>query len=125
MYKSKEAQKQADRERQRRYREKRKGVTKQGVTSGGVTFLGNPIKCPESVILSDGQIWHPDPKYWKPAPVKVESEYPAVVNAVVTHRDRMENITRELNSHKLAGSVRYGVGGPTFDVVGDILDCVK
>ena len=121
MYKSQEAQRQANLERQRRYREKLKGVTK-GVTPEGVT----PIKCPESVTLSDGRIWHPDPRYYKHILTQEkESDYPAVVNAVVNHRDKMESITRELKAHNVSDIVRYGIDGPTFDVVGDILDCVK
>ena len=82
-------------------------------------------QCPETVTLSDGQTWHPDPRYWRPKVDKKESEYPAVVQAVVNNRDKMEAITTELKARHLSGNVRYGVAGPTFDVVGDILDCVK
>ena len=125
MYKSKEAQKQANLERQRRYREKLKGVT-EGVTSEGVTPKGVTSNCPESVTLSDGQIWHPDPRYYKHILTQEkESDYPAVVNAVVNNRDKMESITRELKAHNVSDIVRYGIDGPTFDVVGEILDCVK
>jgi len=52
MYKDKEAQREATKERVRRYRNKEKGVTKQGVTSEkeqGVTE-------PQYVTLSDGQV---------------------------------------------------------------------
>ena len=48
MYKDKEKQQEAQRERTRRYRERQKGVTEQGVTSEGVTDLPgvllDPIK---------------------------------------------------------------------------------
>jgi len=118
MYKSKEAQKRANLERQRRYREKRKGVT-EGVTPEGVT--------PESVTLSDGRIWHPDPKYWRPKVDRKESDYPAIVQALTDpiKRKRLESITRELKSRRVADCMRYGIAGPTFDIVGDLLDCVK
>ena len=82
-------------------------------------------QCPETVILSDGQIWHPDARYWRPKVEKKESDYPAVVQAVVNKREKMEAITRELKAHNVSDIVRYGIEGPTFDVVGEILDCVK
>ena len=47
MYKEKEAEREATRERVRRYRGRRKGVTSEGVTMEGVT-------------LSDGQVWYPN-----------------------------------------------------------------
>ena len=47
MYKDKEVEREATRERMRRYRGRQKGVTRQGVTTKGVT-------------LSDGQIWYPN-----------------------------------------------------------------
>jgi len=122
MYKDKEAQKRANLERQRRYREKLKGVT-EGVTKQGVTSRN----CPESVTLSDGQLWHPDPKYWQEKPVENESEYPEIVQALTDpiKRKRLESITRELKSRRVADCVRYGIDGPTFDVVGELLDCVN
>lgn len=119
MYKSKEAQRQANLERQRRYREKLKGVTK-GVTPEGVT--------PESVTLSDGRIWHPDPRYYKHILTQEkESDYPAIVQALTDpiKRKRLESITRELKSQRVADCMRYGIAGPTFDIVGELLDCVK
>ena len=125
MYKDKEAQKQADRERQRKRRAVLKGVTK-GVTSEGVTPKGVTKNCPESVTLSDGQLWHPDPKYWQDKPVENESEYPAIVQALTDpiKRKRLESITRELKSRHVADCVRYGIDGPTIDIVGELLDCV-
>jgi len=123
MYKSKEAQKQANLERQRRYREKLKGVT-EGVTKQGVTSKN----CPESVTLSDGRIWHPDPRYYKHILTQEkESDYPAIVQALTDpiKRKRLESITRELKSRRVADCMRYGIAGPTFDIVGDLLDCVK
>ena len=60
MYKDKEEQKEANRAAIKRYRDKQKGITSEGITEQGITSN----KCPESVTLSAGQIWHPDPKYW-------------------------------------------------------------
>ena len=83
-------------------------------------------QCPETVTLSDGQVWHPDARYYKHILTQEkESDYPAVVNAVVNNRDKMEAITTELKAHNVSDIVRYGIDGPTFDVVGEILDCVK
>ena len=45
MYKDKEAQREATKERVRRYRDKAKGVTSEGKVEG--------------VTLSDGQVWYP------------------------------------------------------------------
>ena len=121
MYKSKEQQKEANKRANREYRKRAKGITEQGITEKGIT----EEKCPESVTLSDGQVWHPDPRYWRPKVEKKESEYPAVVQAVVNNREKMEAITMELKAHHVSDIVRYGIEGPTFDVVGEILDCVK
>lgn len=90
MYKDKEAQKEADRERQRRYRALQKGVTSKGVTEEGVTFLGNPIKCPESVVLSDGQVWHPEPRYWNP----IERDIEYLERKYPNKENRRENAIR-------------------------------
>ena len=119
MYKSKEQKKEYQREYMRSKRSNKAGLT------GGSNNKGLTEKCPESVTLSDGRIWHPDPRYWKPKVEKKESDYPAVVNAVVNNRAKMEAITMELKAHHVSDIVRYGIDGPTFDVVGEILDCVK
>jgi hypothetical protein len=78
-------------------------------------------------MLSDGQVWHPDPRYWRPKSVKEQSEYPAIVQALTDpiKRKKLESITSELKSRRVADCMRYGIEGPTFDIVGDLLDCVK
>ena len=85
-------------------------------------------QCPETVILSDGQIWHPDARYYKHILTQEkESDYPEIVQALTdpNNRKRHESITRELKSQRVADCMRYGIAGPTFDIVGDLLDCVK
>ena len=134
MYKSKEQQKLATKEAVKRHREKQKGIT-QGITKNSKDVIPNDKKCntqcntqcPESVVLSDGQIWHPDPKYWRPEPAKEVSEYPAIVQAITdpVQRKRLEAITSELKVRGLGGDVRYGVNGIDFNAVGELLDCVK
>jgi hypothetical protein len=120
MYKNKEEQKEANRKANKLYRDKQKGITVKGITQEKVI--------PESVTLSDGQIWHPDPRYYKPKQeTEPVSDYPAIVQAITdpVRRDKLERITRELKSHNVSESVRYGLDGPDFDTVGELLDCVK
>ena len=131
MYKNKEQQKEYNRGRMAKVRQ---GNTK-GNTSGNtkpskcVTLDDKNVlpECPETVTLSDGQIWHPDPRYWHPRPAKEESGYPAIVQAITdpVQRKRLEAITGELKARGLGGNVRYGVNGIDFNAVGELLDCVK
>ena len=67
MYKDKESQREADRERQRRYRASRKGVTSEGVTTDNVTpkpqGVTGLIKDEQGYYykeLSDKQRWYPN-----------------------------------------------------------------
>ena len=96
MYKDKDKQKQYNRERMQRIR--------QGNTNGGNTEQGNTS---EGITLT-------------------ESEYPPILRALVDpiKREKLERITQELKARHVAGSVRYGIDGPTFDSIGDLLDCV-
>jgi hypothetical protein len=50
MYKDKQKQREANKERQRRYRESKKGVISEGVTEQGVTLIE------EALVVPDGQI---------------------------------------------------------------------
>ena len=68
MYKDKEAQKEANKERVRRYRERQKGVTSEGVTEG-VTSWGEPV------ILSDGQWWYPEHNGYHPPECHCPQQY--------------------------------------------------
>lgn len=89
-YNNKEKQKEANRERQRRYRDKQKGVTLEGVMEQGVMDI---------------------------------KRYPAIITALVDpiKREKLERITAELKSRRLLKSVRYGVFGPTFEQVAEML----
>ncbi len=82
----------------RRLRDKgvTEGVTEQGVTGEGVTEKG---------LTSEGVT-------------------PAIVQALLDpgKRVKLERISYELNRRSLGGEVRYGIGGPTFEVVEKILE---
>ena len=118
--------KEQKRDYQKEYMRNRRS-NKIGLTNEGSNKPGLTRNCPESVTLSDGQIWHPDPKYWRPKVDKKESDYPAIVQALTDpiKRKKLESITSELKSRRVADCMRYGIAGPTFDIVGDLLDCVK
>ena len=55
------------------------------------------------------------------------TKYPAILEAIVDpeKRKKLEKITLSLKEHKVAELVRYGCYGPTFDVVGDLLEVTK
>lgn len=52
------------------------------------------------------------------------SQYPAVVLALLDpdKRKKLEKIHRSLKDHGVLREVRYGIDGPTFDVVGEMLE---
>ena len=45
-----------------------------------------------------------------------------VVHALVDDRKKLERIHQSLKDHKLLEEVRHGCDGPTFDVVGELLE---
>ena len=72
------------------------GVTKSGVT--GLTEMG---------VTKEGV-----------------TEYPAVIEALVdpVKRAKLEKIYHSLASHDVEAQVRYGLWGPTFDIIGELLE---
>ena len=53
--------------------------------------------------------------------------HPAIVRAIADQktRSKIERISQELNSRLLGKDVRYGIDGPTFDVVAKLLEVTK
>jgi len=52
------------------------------------------------------------------------NHYPAIVYALCDpeKREKLERICIELKRHNVL-EVRYGLWGPTFDVVGELIEC--
>ena len=52
------------------------------------------------------------------------TEYPAVIEALVdpVKRAKLEKIYHSLASHNEETQVRYGLWGPTFDIIGELLE---
>jgi len=101
-------------------------VHRKGSQSDGSQTKGS--QCPETIILSDGQLWHPDPLYYKKIePVEEKPGYPAILVALTdpVKREKLERITSQLEAHGVSESVRYGTEGPTFDRVGEIAACLN
>jgi len=101
-YKNKERQ----RDTQKAYRLRQKGIT-QGITNEGITGQGITQGITKEGITPQGI-----------------TQYPALVHALVDpdKRKKLEKIYHSLDVRGLAGEVRYGIGGPTFDVVGKLLE---
>ena len=55
------------------------------------------------------------------------TQYPAIIQALVNpdKRKKLEKITQSLKDFNQEKNVRYGVDGPTFDVVGDYLEATR
>lgn len=92
--------------RVQRYREKKAlhdSVTP--LTPDSVTAL------PSSVTRSDNNV----------------TQYPAIVHALTDpgKREKLEKICSSLKDHGMLKEVRYGIDGPTFDIVGEMLTIVK
>jgi hypothetical protein len=100
MYKDKEAQREANRLAAKKRRDKAKGMTE------GMTFY--PLAS------------YPDKENVIPDTIK---QYPAIITALVDpiKREKLERITAELKARRLLKSVRYGVFGPTFEQVAEML----
>ena len=129
MYRDKGKQKEAARLRKQRQRDK-EGVTSQGVTLKGVTQISEDQRDRfPKVPLPFG------PAYYKalaeqrgegvkPVEQGIQGDtVPAVYLAISDPRERgqLEKICESLKSHGVLGEVRYGVSGPTFDVVSEML----
>jgi len=54
-------------------------------------------------------------------------EYPAIIHALTdpVKRKKLEKVTQSLKAHNVLKEVMYGVSGPTFDVVGDLLEATS
>lgn len=51
-------------------------------------------------------------------------KYPHILYALTDHRRPMlEFISHDLNRKGLGGKVWYGVGGPDFELIGELLEC--
>lgn len=57
----------------------------------------------------------------------ITQDYPAIILALTDpiKRVKLEKITQSLKEHSVSELVRYGVLGPTFDVVGELLEVTK
>ena len=55
------------------------------------------------------------------------TQYPAIVEALCdpVKRNKLEAIYQSLKAHNVLGEVRYGVFGPTFEVVGEMLEVTE
>lgn len=55
------------------------------------------------------------------------TQYPAIIRALVDpiKRQKLEKITQSLKDFNQEKNVRYGVNGPTFDIVGDLLEATR
>ena len=55
------------------------------------------------------------------------TEYPAVIEALVDpgKRAKLEKIYHSLASHNVETQVRYGLWGPTFDIIGELLEVTR
>ena len=47
---------------------------------------------------------------------------PAIVRAIVNKRPMLEYISEDLNRKHLGDQLRYGIGGPTFEVIDKLLE---
>lgn len=141
MYKDKEEQKAASKERSQRYRDRKKGVTLFVTPSKNVTpFVESVTKSvtPKETgvipILDESRY-----RFYKAGllhDMRVPEEagkYPAVLHALTDSRKRAkmvaicESLNHEINGIdgrkvNLLGEVRYGMEGPTLDVVSKWLD---
>jgi len=53
--------------------------------------------------------------------------YPAIVRAITDPkiRSKVERISQELSNRGLSKDVRYGIDGPTFDIVKELLEVTR
>ena len=52
------------------------------------------------------------------------TQYPAILDALIdpVKRRKLEKIYQSLKALNVLSEIRYGTRGPTFDVIGDLLD---
>ncbi len=55
------------------------------------------------------------------------TQYPAIIHALADpiKRKKLEKIYQSLKDFNQEKNVRYGINGPTFDVVGDLLEATR
>ena len=131
MLKDKAKRTEASRLRMQKKRGVTLGVTKQGVTGKGVTRIEYIKKELNNDFLVQGV--EAASERFNDREVRYERAYryfknglePALPFALVYDRDRLEKIQDSLKSHNVGGLVRYGVAGPTFDMVGELLDITE
>ncbi len=137
-YKDKEKGNKAHRDMMKKRRQGvTSGVTKQGVTGEGVTrieFIKEEliIRNKEGKVLNEHLIngIEAAAKRFNDREARYERAYryfknglePAMAFALVSDRDRLERVQTSLKGHNVDELVRYGVAGPTFDVVGELLE---
>lgn len=121
-YKDKEKQ----RSSQKAYRLRiTQGITNEGITEAGIT-QDQRERFP-NIPLPFGPAYYEALAEQKEGrkPIKKEAlvdKTPAIMRAFSEKRGRLEKICCSLKDHNVLGEVRYGVGGPTFDVVGKMLE---
>ena len=136
-----------------RYRNKQKSVTKEkDVTQGCNAEEVVPASYvqgrngmheflperPRYLTLSDGQVLdrlnQPTASKSLPGMEAANDSYftiieqePGILEALTdkTKRAKLEKITQSLKDFNVSKEIRYGVSGPTFDVVGEMLEVTK
>ncbi len=55
------------------------------------------------------------------------TEYPAIIHALADpiKRKKLEKITQSLKDFNQEKNTRYGVAGPSFDVIGELLEATR
>ena len=143
MYKDTQKQKEANRLASLKRRQKVKGMTVEGMTPTGMTDKGvTLLKRPNGedydpgemlgnrhryMVLSDKQVLDRQtlPHVVDiPTIVKEDRIYPAIVYALTENRAKLRKICQSLKEHNVLKEVQYGTGGPTFDVVAEMLAVV-
>ncbi len=130
MFKDKEKQKEYHKELMR----KERAVTPQaqGVTEGeGVTTFITPwvdgAQAPKLKLVGVTEVGVTGTKGTENTGFSFyKRKYPALVYAVADQdkRKRLTRVCEELKSRHLLTEVTYGMGGPRFDVVQDVLECL-
>ena len=134
-YKDKETQKRAVREAVKKHR---KGITEQGITEQGITrieFIKEELR-----IKKDGKVLNEHlidgieaaALRFNDREARYERAYrynqkgkgiaPTLPYALVYDRIKLEKIHQSLKDFNQEQNIRYGVSGPTFDVIGELLE---
>lgn len=129
-YKSKQAQKEYNKERMRKAR---RGSTKQGSTRSGSTdrieFIKKELNDPYLIKDIEGaskMFNDRDARYERAYRYKLwhdgkGSTTPCILEALVCERERLAKVCASLREHKQLDGVMYGCGGLSFDFVEQLL----